>query len=53
MSRFVGSAQEGLMLEKFVKNCSPLERLPLKKFTENCLPWQGLHAGSGEECEDP
>lgn len=43
---------EGLILEKFVKNCTPLERLPLKRFTENFPAWEGPHAASGEECED-
>lgn len=51
LSRFVGSPNEGLMLEKFVKNYRPFERLPWKKFTENYSPWEDPHAGSEEECE--
>ena len=40
------------MLEQFVKDCSPWERLTLEKLMENCLPWVGPHTGAGEECEE-
>jgi len=40
---------KGLMLEQFMKNCSPWEGLTWKKYMEDCLLWEGPQAGAGEE----
>ncbi|GAB0188211.1 EH domain-containing protein 4 [Grus japonensis] len=41
-----------LVLEQFVRNCTPWEGPMMEEFKEDCLVWEGLHAGAGEECEE-